>query len=103
MTTLIDIQNQIALLQKQAEEIKAQEYDMAVQDIKAKMDAYGITLADLQGSKNRTRKTATGKAGTPAPIKYRGPNGETWTGRGLMPRWLAAQVANGKSKESFST
>lgn len=23
------------------------------------------------------------------PIRYRGPHGETWSGRGLMPRWLA--------------
>jgi len=59
-------------------------------------------LADLQGGKIRLRKAVTGKTGTPAPIKYRGPNGETWTGRGLMPRWLAAFVALGKSKESFA-
>lgn len=102
MTSLIDIQNQIALLQKQAEEIKAQEFNNAVADIKAKMAAFGITLADLQDGKGRARKAATSKTGTPAPIKYRGPNGEAWTGRGLMPRWLAAQVANGKTKESFA-
>ena len=102
MTTLLDIQNQIAQLQKQAEEIKATEHANAVQDIKSKMAAYGITIADLQGSvKPRTTKVS-GKSGTPAPIKYRGPNGETWTGRGLMPRWLAGQVAQGKSKESFA-
>jgi DNA-binding protein H-NS len=34
--------------------------------------------------------------------KYQGPNGETWTGRGLMPRWMAALVAEGKSKEDFA-
>jgi DNA-binding protein H-NS len=102
MTTLLDIQNQIAQLQKQAEEIKASEIANAVQDIRAKMAAYGITIADLQGSgKARASKAGT-KAGTPAPIKYRGPNGETWTGRGLMPRWLAGQVAQGKSKDSFA-
>lgn len=32
---------------------------------------------------------------------YRGPNGETWSGRGLMPRWLAVLVQNGQDKESF--
>ena len=102
MTSLIDIQNQIALLQKQAEEIKAQEFNNAVADIKAKMAAFGITLADLQDNKGRARRATASKTGTPAPIKYRGPNGEAWTGRGLMPRWLAAQVANGKTKESFA-
>lgn len=102
MTALLDIQNQIALLQKQAEDIKSQEFDKAVQEIKAKMDAFGITIADLQGSKVRARKVVVGKVGTPAPVKYRGPNGETWSGRGLTPRWLSAQVAAGKNKESFA-
>jgi DNA-binding protein H-NS len=102
MTTLIDIQNQIALLQKQAEEIKAQEFNQTVQEIKAKMAAFGITLADLDGGKNRPRKAGAAKSGNPAPAKYRGPNGETWSGRGLMPRWLAALVAQGQSKESFA-
>ncbi len=102
MTNLIDIQNQIALLQKQAEEIKAQEFNKTVQEIKAKMAAFGITLADLDGGKGRPRKTGAAKSGSPAPAKYRGPNGETWSGRGLMPRWLAALVAQGQSKESFA-
>ncbi|WP_296444256.1 H-NS family nucleoid-associated regulatory protein [Rhodoferax sp. UBA5149] len=34
--------------------------------------------------------------------KFRGPNGEAWSGRGLTPRWLAALVAQGQSKEEFS-
>ena len=102
MTTLLDIQNQIAQLQKQAEQIKATEHANAVQDIKSKMAAYGITIADLQGSGKPRAAKVSGKSGTPAPIKYRGPNGETWTGRGLMPRWLAAQITLGKTKESFA-
>jgi DNA-binding protein H-NS len=101
MTNLIDIQNQIALLQKQAEEIKAQEFNKTVADIKAKMEAFGITVADLDGGKTRPRKITT-KSSNPAPAKFRGPNGETWSGRGLMPRWLAALVAQGQSKEAFA-
>ena len=100
MTSLIDIQNQIEQLQKQAEEMRAQEFAATVQEIKAKMAAYGITIADLQSGKSG-RKVST-KSVNPAPAKYRGPNGETWSGRGLMPRWLAALVAQGQSKESFA-
>jgi len=33
--------------------------------------------------------------------KYRGPNGDTWCGRGLMPRWLTRQVKEGKKPEDF--
>lgn len=36
------------------------------------------------------------KAGT-----YLGPMGETWTGRGLTPRWLSNLVQQGINKESF--
>lgn len=32
---------------------------------------------------------------------YRGPNGETWSGRGLMPRWLAVLVEAGQDKALF--
>lgn len=103
MTTLIEIQNQIAVLQRQAEEIRTNELAQNIQDILGKMDAFGITLEDLERARGRTRKpTATAKTGNPAPVKFRGPNGETWTGRGLMPRWLAALVAQGQAKELFS-
>lgn len=103
MSKLIEIQKQIALLQQQAEEIKSQEFNNAVQDIKAKMAAFGITVADLDSGKTRARKSGvTSKSSNPAPIKFRGPNGETWTGRGLMPRWLASLVASGQAKETFA-
>jgi DNA-binding protein H-NS len=34
--------------------------------------------------------------------KYRGPAGESWSGRGLMPKWMKALVAEGKSKQDFA-
>jgi DNA-binding protein H-NS len=117
MTNLIDIQGQIEKLQRQAADIKSKEFSATVRDIQAKMQAFGITMKDLQ-----TRKTAKGaaKSGRPAkekaakapkaarkssqPVaaKFRGPNGETWSGRGLTPKWLASLVAQGQSKESFA-
>jgi DNA-binding protein H-NS len=33
--------------------------------------------------------------------KYRGPDGCTWTGRGMMPRWLASALKEGKKLEDF--
>ena len=101
MNNLIDIQNQIAALQKQADEIKAQEFDKTVADILEKMAAFGITLKDLEAVKGKTRKTAAPVA-KQAAAKFRGPNGETWSGRGLMPRWLSALVAQGRTKEEFA-
>ena len=121
MSNLIEIQSQIEKLQKQANDIKTREFDKTVQDILAKMGAFGITLKDLQPGKARKtggRKAKAGPAGQKRPramakgksknagkvvaAKYRGPNGETWTGRGLMPRWLAALVAQGQTREEFA-
>src|ERR1035437_2984340 len=116
MSDLINIQAQIEKLQKQAGEIKNREFDKTVQDILAKMQAYRITFKDLQSGKGRGAKAkskaatkSTGSKGkqktkkaTVLAAKYRGPNGEAWTGRGLMPRWLTALVAQGKKKEEFA-
>jgi hypothetical protein len=32
---------------------------------------------------------------------YRGPMGETWSGRGLVPKWLRALVDMGDSRETY--
>ena len=118
MTNLIDIQSQIEKLQKQANDIKAKEFSSTVQDILAKMQAFGITVKDLQSAKpvkgGKAAKAGRGrpagaakapkaakKAASPVAAKYRGPNGETWSGRGLTPKWLATLVAQGQAKEAF--
>ena len=119
MASLVDIQSQIEKLQKQASEIKDREFDATVQDILVKMQAFGITVRDLQlASTSGHRRKGKGKgktptlvkaaapkgkrAGTVVAAKYRGPNGETWSRRGLTPRWLTALVAQGKTKEEFA-
>jgi DNA-binding protein H-NS len=39
------------------------------------------------------------------PVKldpvYRGPNGETWTNKGLVPKWLKTLEDAGHERESF--
>ena len=49
------------------------------------------------------RKRGGGARGAVAP-KYRNPENpaETWAGRGLKPRWLAAALKAGKKLEDFS-
>ena len=39
--------------------------------------------------------------GAKRAAKYRGPNGEEWSGRGRMPNWLAALEAEGRNREEF--
>ena len=110
----MDIHLQIEKLQKQAADIKTREFDKTVQDIRARMQAFGITAKDLQivrrgakGKKEAAPKKRTGMGAAknvakPVAAKFRGPNGETWSGRGLTPRWLATLLEQGRHKEDFS-
>jgi DNA-binding protein H-NS len=119
MSNLMDIQSQIEKLQKQANEIKAKDFAATVKDIHAKMQAFGITVKDLQaprsGKAGRPAKAGVAKpakapkapklarkTGMPVAAKFRGPNGETWSGRGLTPKWLTSLMTQGHSKESFA-
>lgn len=114
MSNLVSIQSQIEKLQKQASEIKAREFDKTVQDIREKMQAFGITTKDLQTvktskkvaaqlpAKKRAAASVKKSAGSPVAAKYRGPEGQTWSGRGLKPRWMAALIAQGHTKEEFA-
>lgn len=43
------------------------------------------------------------KAKNAAPVKFRGPKGETWAGRGRTPAWLSALESEGSSRETFKT
>ena len=69
----------------------------------------GFSMTDLFGelaphgvAKQGRKSGATGKSErAPVEAKYRGPNGELWSGRGRMPKWLHAAEAEGKSRDSF--
>lgn len=114
MNNLVNIQSQIEKLQKQASEIKAKEFHKTVQDIREKMQAFGITVKDLQTGKASKKVAANLPAkkrvaagvkkttGVPVAAKYRGPEGQSWSGRGLTPRWMAALIAQGRTKEEFT-
>jgi DNA-binding protein H-NS len=51
----------------------------------------------LNGGADRVSKARRRKARP----KYRGPNGETWAGRGARPRWLSDAIGGGKKLEDF--
>ena len=70
------------------------------------MSQYGLSAADLSG--RGTPKAARGASagtGTGAKVaaKYRDARtGESWSGRGLQPRWLKAALASGKKLGDFA-
>lgn len=118
MATYKELKSQAEDLMRQAEAARKSEVGAAIAEIKSKMAVYGITLADL-GGKARAAKGRKAKAAKPAkpaksakakvakprkPVaaKYRNAaTGETWSGRGRAPKWLAAELAKGRKREEF--
>ena len=121
MANYEQLKQQAEELMRQAEAARKAELGAAIADIKAKMKAFGITLEDLggkakapRGRKPKAAKPAkAGKAGAkkakpakarkPVAAKYRNAEtGDTWSGRGKAPRWLAALEAAGRRREEFA-
>lgn len=106
MPTYVEIMAQIEALQKQAEEIRAAELADVIADIKQKMRDYDLTAADLGfGPAAPSSQAEHGKREDKRAAvkpKYRDPaTGKTWTGRGVMPKWMKEAVEAGRSRDEF--
>jgi DNA-binding protein H-NS len=71
-------------------------------DIQKQLERMGATIASRGGTsvaRGGRRKSAL--KGRKVPARYRGPDGETWAGRGARPRWLVAAIKGGKKLDHF--
>ncbi len=100
MASLQELLDRKAALEKEIETTRRQERAEAINKVRALMAEYGLTAADLSG------KAATknpGARGTKVAVKYRNnATGDTWSGRGLQPKWLRAALAAGRSIDEFA-
>ena len=92
---------ELAEMEREIERVKAAKRNSERAQVRAKLVAmakeHGFEIRELFGK-------GSGAKGAVA-IKYRDPknSANTWTGRGRMPRWLAAATKRGKAKkEDFS-
>ena len=100
MASLQDLLTQKAALDREIEQTKTQERGDAVKKVQALMSEYGLTPADLTARKSPKAKTGSGKK---VAAKYRNSStGESWSGRGLQPKWLKAALGTGKKLEDFA-
>ncbi|PKO73643.1 MAG: endonuclease [Betaproteobacteria bacterium HGW-Betaproteobacteria-17] len=96
MATYTELKAQAEALLKQAEVARRAEIASVVAEIQARMKEYGISIDDLKGGAKKA------KARPAVAAKYRNPaTGESWSGRGRAPKWLAEELAKGRSKEAF--
>jgi DNA-binding protein H-NS len=60
----------------------------------------GLSFDALFPMLSGTRKARKEGGGT-VPVKYRGPEGQEWSGRGRLPNWLSALETQGRKREEF--
>ncbi len=100
MVDLIALRDQInAALSKKIEGERSQ--------LQNRLDALSAFGAGGRVAKRRGRPPGTtptrrsAAAGKKVAPKYRGPEGELWTGRGNTPRWMVALEKDGSNRDSF--
>ena len=103
MSTLQDLLAQKAELERKIQETQRNERQAAVDKVRALMAEFGLSVEDLVGKATGPgRKKAATDGTRKAAVKYRDASGNTWSGRGLQPRWLKEALAKGKSLSDFS-
>lgn len=101
-TALQNLLEQKAEIEKQIAEAQRTQRAEAIAQVKALMAEYGLTLADI-GSRASAPTAKPAAAPRKVAAKYRNPaTGETWSGRGLKPKWLNAALAQGRSIGEFA-
>ena len=95
MDDLEKLQAQIADLQRKAEDLLHQKKAAVIEEVKAKVKSYGLTMKDL-GLSDKPHTKAT----QAVAVKYR--HGDySWTGRGRQPKWVVDYIAQGGTLEDL--
>lgn len=99
MATLQELLAQKEEIERQIELAKRQSRADAIAQVRALMAEHGVTLADLSAKAAKRR----GPGGAKVAAKYRNQaSGDTWSGRGLQPKWLKAALAAGSKLQDFA-
>ena len=112
MNELVKLRQQITEMEKEATDLQKKNRPAVLAQLREQMAVYGITAEELSrpAPKTRATKVSTAKQASPAkgkkpvtssPIKYRGPEGQAWTGRGTAPKWLNDLLVDGKTRDDF--
>ena len=67
------------------------------------MAEFGLTAADIAGKAPGGRISGAAKPKGKVAVKYHNAaTGDSWSGRGLQPRWLKAALAAGAKVTDFA-
>ena len=100
-TSLSDLLAQKATLERQIAEAQRRDKTEAIASVRKLMAEHGLTMTDIAARASGPQPNAGVRAKVAA--KYRNAaTGDSWTGRGLKPKWLTAALAAGKTLEEFA-
>jgi DNA-binding protein H-NS len=89
---------------REAAEEKLEEAKTAIlEDLREKFEELGLSLEDVLPvflHPTPPRRSRAEPSAAP-PVRYRGPEGQTWSGRGHVPAWLQALEEQGQSRDEF--
>ena len=89
--------DELAGLRDAAEAMRLEKLDQAkaalLDEFREKAAALGVSLETLLSGRKRDAETL--------PVKYRGPNGEEWAGRGRLPQWISDAEKQGHKRDEF--
>lgn len=101
--TLKELLTQRAQLDQQIEQAQRNEKAAAIAKVRALMAEYALTAKDLQLAATAKARGKGPRTGAKVPVKYRDKaTGDTWSGRGLQPRWLRQALADGRKLADFA-
>lgn len=122
MSDLNDLKRQLevaqanaAALQKMISDAEQEKKQKDINRILDDIKACGITTHDLfpllakqevaqkpLAKSTETKTSKPRKPGKPAAVKYLNPvTGESWAGRGKLPKWLHHEEGRGRKREEF--
>lgn len=100
MASLQELLDKKAELERQIEATRRHERADAIAKVKALMAEQGLSIADISGKSSASRG---GTSGGKVAAKFRNAaTGESWSGRGLQPKWLKAALASGRKMDEFT-
>ena len=100
MATLQELIAQKEALELEIERKQQQSRTDAIAKVRSLMAEYGLTAADLSNKPGPKARAGQGKK---VAAKYRNAaTGDTWSGRGLQPKWLKAALAAGRKLGDFA-
>ena len=103
MSSLSELLARKAELDKQIEQLQSTARSDAIAQVRALMADHGLSAADLTEKSAGKKPNSSQAKGKTVAAKYRNEvTGDTWSGRGLQPNWLKAEIEAGRKIEDFA-